>query len=302
MGAWLRVLLIHEGEQLAKLFLRKWKRPSELFLYASPLLEIRAQSGTDYRVEFSTDGGLLERAVSRKPLDAEEEERAVDYWQFRFSIPYPIFTPFDAYLAYVEVIGEYLAASWGSAIRRKKVVGSTTDRLVDAAMGLATVAALLKTDGAAGFEGPEFKEETAVVDRTRTIHRIERLVERKLSPALRRLEGSGILDPAIVVVKGMSSGIHGRMQEVLSGEDRLSRYVDILAADLSSIPAKALRYQKQDKLSAADRIAAEELAYKDEYFAQFTRDVGEFIPKDRQAVPAVRQETPTGEILLVPPQ
>jgi len=285
----LKTLMQSRGEEIAEYFLAHWGRPSTLFLYLSPLLDITSQPGTPkqkyrFKIEFSSTGNLTAHSVSRAPLkpDFNEIEPWWDnyYAQLRWSIPFPLFTPFDAYHAYLDVVGEIFISSWRLATQRTTLTGRTKQWLADLAEHFSTIAALLRMDYHAGFSGasPEFNEAQAISDREVAIVRIFELVDKKIVPLVDALKKEGILDPDVIVVSQRTSALHHRLQELLTAERSVSHYLLRLANDLSSIPKKALGYQRRESLTLEQRWGAFE-AYKRQYFRELVANVWEHLPE-----------------------
>jgi hypothetical protein len=256
-----------------------------------------------FNVEFNDDGPVGARWVSHTPLETSFEELGTQLHRYfarlRWSIPFPLFTPFDAYLAYLEMVGEIFSRSWWIAAQRGALSPATDRQLTQLAQHMATIAGLLRLDQYAGFAGTEpFRVQQAVVDRRAIIIKIADMVRRHAAPLAGRLERQGALDQDAVVVQigPERSIIHGRLRQIVEEEGPISRYLQRLAADLESIPNSALGYRRHEKINVSG-VLFNGNRFKANYFRVLTADVQEHVPRELR-VPSLDSSRAAGEIQL----
>ena len=309
----LQILVRSRGTEIAQDLLSRWGMPSRLFLYLSPTIDITAQPSTAeqpyrFKVTFSPQGSLSKHWVSPVPVEEPIYEEIIDagdsyYARFRWSLPFPLYTPFDAYLAYLDVVGELFSRMWWGAVQRADLTATKREQLAKLADGISTVAALLQADQFAGFAGDgSFSLPQSAADRTMSIQKISRLVEREIVPLASELEKAGVLNPDIFVVSAYATPVHAKLAQLLDADTPISRYFQRLTDDLSSIPARTLAYRRRHSVRSSD-LAFSFLTAKSEYFRHLTADVWEDLPKAKQEeflpVLGTVSESASGLLLLV---
>jgi len=311
LPARLRTLMSVQGADVTEYLLSRWGRPGQLFLYASPLLDITSQPGTDdqkyrFKVEFNTEGHVSVNSVTHDRLTPTFVEHSFlwdsYYAQFRSSVAFPLLTPLDVYLAYLDVISEMFSRTWwAAAARKKKKLSSTAQhKLAEVADYLSRIASLLQMDHYAGFGGTNpFSEGQAVADRKLIIRDIYDLIMKKAAPLAEALGRAEIITSRYIILSPESSVLHDQLSRLIeSADEPISPSLRRLASNLAAIPDDRLRYQRRSGVNTVEMGLAPD-RYRDEYFRKITAEVREQLPKEYQWQDFDLSQT-AGELRLEP--
>lgn len=287
-------LLRKKESALIDYFLRRWGNPAHLFLYVSPLMFIEErseQSGgeAEFAISFEENRGKLENyLVSRKPLKPRYEERpgAVRISaELRWSVPFPLYTPFDAMAAYLEMVANFIVEDWNRHVPSRKDAKSLNRHYADVLVLLADLAALLHLDYFAGFSSGElvFSGGDARAERYTIISKAKVLVDQNLGPKLRGLEQMGLLDPEQLTIAQLSN-LSEKLTHRLTAGFEMSRHVDWLVDSLQTLPDHKLTYQRRQIRSRNDLLGIRR-RYRHAYFMNLAQPVWSLVPEDyRQRV------------------
>ena len=267
--------MVSRDREIIDFYLAHWGQPSELFLFFSPMMTISSLPRTEeekyrFNIAFNIKGRLSFHSLSRRPMKPrfDEIDLAPDSYlaEMRWTIPFPLYTPFDAYLAYLDVVSETFIQEWVSSATRSRLSSQAKERLGQIAQDLSTIKAIMMMDYTAGFSRKslsEFSSGDAMAQRVKAIDRIYRLITKKTIPALNVIYSSGILDPKTIILSQLKSSISRRLSKLMSGDPSTAEQLRRLAKDLRSIPRLRMGYQRRERVELEDLVYSIELAKTD---------------------------------------
>jgi hypothetical protein len=305
-----RAVVQSRGPDIADFYLARWGKAADLFLYFAPVMDITSQPGNSqekyrFKTEFRSDGRVVDLVVSRTLLEPKFEEIKGNwdgyYAKFRWSIPFPMFTPFDAYSAYLDVVAEVFVARWLYAARAGPLKPAATRGLTDMARRISTIAALLKFEVYAGFSATEpYDAGRAAAERLGIVRRIWEIIDNQAIPLADTLERGGTIDPdaEYVMLETETSEVQGRLRRLLTPGMYLSDYLGLLGYDLQGLPESALGYRRRESVRL-DQLLSDFGAYEQQYYRQLVAPVIEYLPKNER-MPALDLQltAPVGELFL----
>jgi hypothetical protein len=255
---------------ICKHYVIQWnqRNSSAVFLYVSPRIEI-------FNIATPDSGGLYKFKVDLPVKNVASDLVSTRFIKFqredindldkdlgvtlRWSFPQPLFTPFDIFLARIDLISTAVVDDWVRLYLEEKSPAPSLIRDFYETISLfATITATLKFEPYFGFSQEDrlaFKPELAGAQRREHLRKLVSLIRKKLIPTLTqllqkrtiasgsiRLSFATEIDPIKDEVEGSNNGI-----ALVDG-------LDEMADDMGGLYSKYLEYERFENLRIKNRI------------------------------------------------
>jgi hypothetical protein len=286
------ILKKHESA-IHDFYLRHWHKPESLFLYLSPIMHIYQEEGgawDEYKfyISFEETGNLERMLISRKPLKPDYFEHSG--WplnaELRWSVPYPLLTPFNAASAILDVIANRVVEDWfRNGLSRND--SKTVNGLYACAVRLmAELASIFHMDYYAGFYTNQgrrkFDSQVAIGDRHQLTNSAMKLFNREIEPTLKKIEKLGLLSPEMVSLDIKNNNQLSRRLTNLLSEEKASRQIGNLITMVYLLTDKLLSYQRLNRVTFQD-LTFGRARYRDDYLNELIKPILPHLPREVQA-------------------
>ena len=253
-----------DKDEIARYFARAWNRktPSApaVFIWLTPRLIVEGGHGRDgFEFKVRLRESSFEKSLISTRFVAPERQEIVDltpsYYsvQTQWSMPQPIFTPFDVYLALVRFAVEQVVDSWTMLyVDGRRLDAATVESFRSTVEVLAEISASLKFEP--WFDYPSAREgqqSRVALARWRALQGLSSMVLDRLIPKVQILEAKKLLNAASIRWETYADPAAGELAP--RGEPSLVPTLKKMALDMKYLDGADLEYERFETLQSRQR-------------------------------------------------
>jgi hypothetical protein len=253
-------------EAIARHYVSAWERAGgnrPLFLYISPRVVIYNDPGPDETYNFKVKlevKNLLRDFITTRRLTFKRED--IDVYErnytisLRWSVEQPLFTPFDIYLAHIQLVARIVVEEWEKVYIREQRVSDRLARAFHAVVEeCARIAVVLRSDAYFGYDPGErsYLKSKAGWQRYGALERLSKRIHDRLIPRIDTLMRMHPIDPEarLVIVTAQGDPLAQEVELQLGGTDlvlSLQQMADQMKANYSVSDLEYLRFETVDAM------------------------------------------------------